>query len=205
MNIWLPIITNIILVAVVFAVMFVSRKEGWRLALSKLICTVLCGVGAWFLSPIIANELVKIEFIGQLAISNLNIVVFSLLTLICFLIIAIICSIIHRATKYAVKEALNGAKVRRAKSIDRKVERQLRREERKARKLNRHLKLVSKKSRVLATIFGFITGLIVCVLVFIPMKASFSKIAEITGNIQYESAYEYTAVGQIEKLIIKED
>ena len=202
LNILLPIILNIVLVSVVIAELFVSRKQGWRLALTKLILTLGAGVGSWFLAPTLATELSKIEFIANLHLVGFNYVVFALSTLVEFILISIVCAIISRSRKFEKQEGFNTAKVKRAKSTDRRLERRLRKEERRARKLDRKLRKLGKGSKVAGAVLGVMTGILLSGLVYIPVRAGLTYLKEITTQEYFESAYKYTAFGQLEEIVI---
>ena len=65
MNIWLPIITNLIMLGILVAGIFVGKKNGWKVELSKLIIMLGVGVGLYFLAPVITNALLSIETLVQ--------------------------------------------------------------------------------------------------------------------------------------------
>ena len=53
MNIWLPIITNVIIALIVIAGIFVGKKNGFALEFGKLILLAGATVGCYFLLPVV--------------------------------------------------------------------------------------------------------------------------------------------------------
>ena len=129
MNIWLPIITNIVIALILLTGIFVGSKTGWKLGLSKLILVICDGVGCYFLQPIV-TDLIKLE----IEHSILGSVVYLALFILIYAIISIIVAVVRNATHTKTIDGINSAKRTKIKGLDKKTTRELRREERKYRK-----------------------------------------------------------------------
>lgn len=202
MNIWLPIITNLILIGCFVFDFIMNRKVGLRPTLIRLIATVGLGVGLYFLSPIILEGL---PFLYGIGLSELGLKAFLISSVVLTVntVQALVFYIIYRKHKYEHQEVVNTAKIKRAKAIDRKTERAIRKEERKARKLSRVPRVVnkSKANKVFTVILSVILSLIMSALVYVQIKATITYIDTKYDIEQIETGYEYTPFGQLDKLI----
>ena len=202
MNIWLPIITNLILLGCFVFDFIFSKKVGLRPTIIRLISTVGLGVGLYFLSPIILKGL---PFLTNIGLSELGLKAFliSSIALVVNTIQCIVFYIIYRKNKYEHIESVNTAKIKRAKAIDKKAEKSIRREERKARKLARVPRVIkkSKANKVFTIIFSVILSLIMSALVYVQIKAVITYVDTKYDIEQIETGYEYTPFGQLDKLI----
>lgn len=199
MNIYLPIISNIIIALILIAGIFVGRKNGWKLELIKLLVLVGSVVGLYFLNPIIASSLANIEFCKTI-ISLSSEVTFKSLCLstefiIIYSIISIIILIIRkncRKIKTAKIEKINSAK-----SIKSRKER--RKEAKQFKKL--HTKQISKKSKIIGSILGLVVSLVLGYVLITPIKYGTKDIIASNQDLKcVETAYEYTIYGQLDKL-----
>ena len=225
-NVWLPIVVNVLILGIMVAGAFIGIKNGFLYELLKLV--TLCGsvVGIYFLNPIVANLLVKIPFVehfiaeGLCTLELIRAVSFVLLFIFVYIITTIIFKIIKKTrakkTKVEVK-ALNGkkfintAKPAKISGLNKKETRRLNKEQhklaRQRKKQDKQLEKASRKpltpkQKVFGSIFGILTAFIIGFVITIPLKPIFTKIAEVQPEIaEVEKGYEYTPYGQIDKLI----
>ena len=110
MNIWLPIITNLIMLGILVAGIFVGKKNGWKVELSKLIIMLGVGVGLYFLAPVITNALLSIETLDQAQpqIPYLEPAINSLIIFVLFMVVYMIVSLIASAIHKKVVAKQNG-------------------------------------------------------------------------------------------------
>lgn len=207
MNIYLPIISNVIILAILVAGLFIGRKNGWATQLLKLGFVVASGVGAYFLAPVIAGLFVKIELLAtMMSIKTIMAISFGLIVLVAYILLEIIYAIVKAIIKRK-KENKVKVKVMKVKSLDKKAARDIRKRERKTRRENRKaLKKanrykISKTSKIIGAILGVITGILVAFIMLLPVKYALRDIAtQIPGAEQIVTAYEYTPYGQLDKL-----
>ena len=203
MNIILPIITNLITIAIIIAGIFIGKRNGFGISLSKFILLVGACIGSYFLVPLITNLLIQIEFINELMIlpysaEILNSLVLLILTMIFYLIITLICKLITSHVKYE-DENINIAKPAKIKGLSRKETKQLRKEQRKLRQLQ--LKEKSTASKIFGIIYSVIISIIICFVLYITCMYIIKSIIVIKPELAYLSnAYEYTIFGQLDKL-----
>lgn len=196
MNIWLPIITNIVIALILLTGIFVGSKNGWKLGLSKLILVICDGVGCYFLQPIV-TDLIKLD----IEHSILGSVVYLSLFILIYAIISIIVAVVRNATHTKTIDGINSAKRTKIKGLDKKTTRELRREERKYRKLHKEVRELKKASKSLGGFFGFITALIIGFIIMLPMKNVSKTIAETQPKLEeITKGYEYTIYGQLDKI-----
>lgn len=196
MNIWLPIITNVVIALILLTGIFVGSKNGWKFELCKLFLIIGIGVGCYFLQPVITN-LFKIDMPKEILGSSVYLALF----IVSYAIVSIIVSAIRYVTKTKSLENINSAKRIKIKGIDRKTTRQLRREERAYRKLHKEIRELKKASKSLGGLFGFIIALIVGFIVMLPIKSVSNYIAETQPKLeQITKGYEYTIYGQLDKI-----
>ena len=205
MNIWLPIVTNTIIATILILGIISGRKYGWRLALTKFVLVCGAGVGAYYLTVPILSLLSNWEWLTNvinglnLSLNSVLAIVMSLTFLVLYLIVSLICSLIYNKRKVIKLTNSNVAKVKRAKAIDRKEERALRREERKLARLNVTSRELRKTSRVFGSIFGLFIAIIVGYALMLPCKYIFNDVAKNT-ELPINSGYEYTMYGQLDKI-----
>lgn len=201
MNIWLPIITNLIILGILVAGAFIGKRNGFKVELAKLLVLLPACIGCYFLAPVLSNLILKISFISSLSaltygFALINSIVLLLLFVISYLTIQLVITLIKKRHSHGVK--LNKAKKVKLKGIDRKATRELRREERRTRKLNRPQ--LSKKSKVGGILLGIFTAVAAAFLFMLPMKYTFYVVAETTQNQEVKAGYDYTAFGQLDKI-----
>ena len=197
MNIYLPIISNVIIALILIAGIFVGRKNGWRLELSKLILVLGSLVGLYFLNPIISSKLIELEFCQNI-ISLSSEATFNRLCLfieftLIYAIISIIFIIIRKNCRKI--KSVKVEKINTAKSIKSRKERK---REAKQFRLT-HTKQISKTSKIIGSILGLIISLILGYVLMTPIKYCAKDIAETKPEI--EAVYDYTIYGQLDKII----
>lgn len=211
MNIWLPIIVNLLIAGVLLVGAIRGRKNGFVYTITKLVTLCGLGVGIYFLAPVVTNLILKISFINELIIQNIitKPIINSLVILILFGLVSLIVTIIFRLIKSTGNKTfiLNKAKSVKVKGINRQETRRLRKEERKLQKEQRKQILelrqskISKKSRVFGCITGVVLGIIVAFVITLPLKPIFNQIALNQSNIsEITKGYEYTPYGQLDKV-----
>ena len=215
-NIWLPIVVNLLILGIMVAGVLVGRKYGFKVEAIKTIILCGLGVGIYFLSPIIVGALLHIEFLAQAVISGV-ISIASIKLLVIYLLFMIVYGIVSLIIRLIVNKKLNkGLKVNRAKEvkargINRAETAKLRKEQRRFRKIAKknNKKLlkenrkhsISKRSKVFGAIVGFICAVIVGFVVTLPLKSIFIDIAHSDSAISdITYGYEYTPYGQLDKV-----
>ena len=198
MNIWLPIITNLIMLGILVAGIFVGKKNGWKVELSKLIIMLGVGVGLYFLAPVITNALLSIEtlFQAQQQIPYLVQAINSLIIFVLFMIVYMIVSLIASAIHKKVVAKQNGIAYIRLKGkgngkINRANKREFRRRIKEAKKQK-------KTSQVVGAILGFVMAALITFVLFMPIKYMFKGLSNIDNN--FESGFEYTVWGQLDNV-----
>lgn len=193
MNIWLPIITNLIMLGILVAGIFVGKKNGWKIELSKLIIMLGVGVGLYFLAPVITNALLSIVR-AQLQIPYLVPAINSLIIFVLFMIIYIIVSLIASAIHKKVVAKQNGIAYIRLKGkgngkINRANKREFRRRIKEAKKQK-------KTSQIVGAILGFVMAALITFVLFMPIKYMFKGLSKVNNN--FNSGFEYTVWGQLD-------
>lgn len=197
MNIWLPIITNLIMLGILVAGIFVGKKNGWKVELSKLIIMLGVGVGLYFLAPVITNALLLIETLVQaqlqipyLVPAIINSLIIFVLFMIVYMIVSLIASAIHK--KVVAKQngiAYIKLKGRGNGKINRANRKEFRRRIKEARKQK-------KTSQVVGAILGFVVAALITFVLFMPIKYMFKGLSNIDNN--FNSGFEYTVWGQLD-------
>lgn len=199
MNIWLPIITNLIILGIITAGFFIGRKNGFIKELTKFFILIPAVIGCYFLTPVITGLFLKIQAINELVASTtfglqaLKSLVFLIVFLIFYGLVTLIVNLIYRK-----KSQVNSVKQVKRKGLSRRETRRLRREDRK---YNKALNKQSKGSRVGGIICAMLIALMISLGVMLPFKYVTATIAEIKNIPEINSAYEYTVFGQFDKVI----
>lgn len=195
MNIWLPIITNLIMLGILVAGIFVGKKNGWKVELSKLIIMLGVGVGLYFLAPVITNALLSIETLVQAQIPYLvPAIINSLIIFVLFMIVYMIVSLIASAIHKKVVAKQNGIAYIKLKGkgngkINRANKREFRRRIKEAKKQK-------KTSQIVGAILGFVVAALITFVLFMPIKYMFKGLSEVNNN--FNSGFEYTVWGQLD-------
>ena len=196
MNIWLPIITNLIMLGILVAGIFVGKKNGWKVELSKLIIMLGIGVGLYFLAPVITNALLSIETLVQAQqqipylVPAINSLIIFVLFMIVYMIVSLIASAIHK--KVVAKQS--GIVYIRLKGkgnckINRANKREFRRRIKEAKKQK-------KTSQIVGAILGFVIAALITFVLFMPIKYMFKGLSEVNNN--FNSGFDYTVWGQLD-------
>lgn len=195
MNIWLPIITNLIMLGILVAGIFVGKKNGWKVELSKLIIMLGVGVGLYFLAPVITNALLSIETVqAQLQIPYLVRAINSLIIFVLFMIVYMIVSLIASAIHKKVVAKQNGIAYIKLKGrgngkINRANKREFRRRIKEAKKQK-------KTSQIVGAILGFVMAALITFVLFMPIKYMFKGLSKVNNN--FNSGFDYTVWGQLD-------
>ena len=196
MNIWLPIITNLIMLGILVAGIFVGKKNGWKVELSKLIIMLGVGVGLYFLAPVITNALLSIETLvqAQLQIPYLVPAINSLIIFVLFMIVYMIVSLIASAIHKKVVAKQNGiAYIKLKGKGNGKINRANRKEFKRRIKEDKKQK---KTSQVVGAILGFVMAALITFVLFMPIKYMFKGLSQVNNN--FNSGFEYTVWGQLD-------
>lgn len=197
MNIWLPIISNLIMLGILIAGIFVGKKNGWKVELSKLIIMLGVGVGLYFLAPVITNALLSIETLVQatLQIPYLVPAINSLIIFVLFMIVYMIVSLIASAIHNKVVAKQNGiAYIKLKGKCNGKINRANRKEFRRRIKEARKQK---KTSQAVGAILGFVIAALITFVLFMPIKYMFKGLSKVNNN--FNSGFDYTVWGQLDK------
>lgn len=206
MNIWLPIITNLVILGILVASFFAGKKNGIKLQLVKLFLIAGAGVGCYFLAPLVSKLLLKISFVdtivntvaAHLALNSLS---FLLAFVVFYGLISIAILIIRKIARK--HKGINIARPIKTKGIDRATTRKLRKEEKRLNKLER--KEYAKKhkvSRAFGGLVGILVGIVAAFVVMLPVKFVSKAVVEAQPSLEkLESGYEYTPFGQLDKLV----
>lgn len=213
MNIWLPIITNVIIAALLVCGVFVGKKNGWVSQLVKLVVSCGAGVGIYFLSPVLTKLLCKIPFILKLvgtvpfALQALNSLIYFLLFIIVYAIVSLVMRVIRKNKNNTTKVKVVKIKAPKQKHVRKtKEERRLARENRRLRrkqmieKAKQEAKQKSKVDKIVGAVLGFVMALVVGFVIFMPIKYCFVSLSTTPALEQIETGYEYTPYGQLDKL-----
>lgn len=211
MSIALPIISNILIAALLVLGFFVGRNNGWKRQLIKLFLVAGAAVGMYFLAPVVARSLLQIEFIAGM-ITSLEVlylftpIVYTLLTLLSYLLISAVLSIIFNCIKKSknkvVTSKTKSTKVNIAKSIkltkiEKQNNRRIAKENKKAAKIA--LKQQYTKKQKIGKIFGGIIGIVIAFvigfIVFLPINA-LQNVAPIDSGL--EKIYDTSLYGVVD-------
>lgn len=198
MNIWLPIITNLIMLGILIAGIFVGKKNGWKVELSKLIIMLGVGVGLYFLAPVITNALLSIETLIQATqqipysylVPAINNLIIFVLFMVVYMIVSLIASAIH---KKVVAKQSGIAYIRLKGKGNGKINRANKREFRRRIK---EAKKQKKTSQIVGAILGFVVAALITFVLFMPIKYMFKGLSEVNNN--FNSGFEYTVWGQLD-------
>ena len=203
MEIVLPIIMNLVLLAIVICGVCVGKKNGVRLECLKWILILGDLVGTYFLTPIVKDLLFKIEIVNTYAsgVSSqlISSFVFLLVFLIIYVLICLVCLIVKKITLYNKITGINGARRSKIVGMSRKETRELRREYKKTRKELKSKKELRKVSQAFGIVFGILTSFIVCLVVMLPIKYIAKETDKVTEVEIVNNAYEKTPIGQLDK------
>ena len=210
MSIALPIISNILIAALLVLGFFVGRNNGWKRQLIKLFLVAGAAVGMYFLAPVVARSLLQIEFIADM-ITSLEVlyftpIVYTLLTLLSYLLISAVLSIIFNCIKKSknkvVTSKTKSAKVNIAKSIkltkiEKQNNRRIAKENKKAAKLALRQQYTKKQKvgRIFGGIIGIVIAFVIGFIVFLPINA-LQNVAPIDSGL--EKIYDTSLYGVVD-------
>ena len=206
-NIILPIISNLIVLMILTASIIVGKKNGFVLQLTKLILIVDALIGSYYLAPYLTTILVENTIITDILIKiglpnfELNYITHLMIFGVIYAIISLFTTIIRikiRKQPYQI----NTAKRKRIKSLDRRADKNLRREEKRLKRLNFNEKSITKKSKIAGVILGVLTAIVILYALAIPTKYIINEVT--IKNPEFtdvKSFYEYSICGQIDNII----
>lgn len=221
-NIWLPIITNLIIVSIITIGVLAGKKHGAVHELIKLLTILVCGTGLYFVMPLLYTEIFKISFVQQLL--SLEFATVELVKAICltasFLIVYTLISLVFfciskaKAKKQPKIQTLpgrkyvNSAQLVKVNGVNKKETKKLRKEQKKfikeRKKQEKELKKInkpqlSKKQKGFGIVLGIILSIVIGLVVTAPLKYIFKEVAESQPSIsEVTKGYEYTIYGQID-------
>lgn len=201
MNILFPIITNLILVGIFATTFLLGKRLGWKATLFNAILLAGSTCGGYALAKIPFITAIHTNYFSTLSTLLFNCTVASIVGTTAFTI-SIIISLFASKSKRLVKvEKFNTAKIKRAKALDSKTEKLIRKQEKHAEKVSREYIKLTRKSRVFSFIaFLFIATAITC-LSYVQIKSGLIILQEKTNIEWLDEGYEYTAIGQLDKII----
>lgn len=222
LNIIVAVICNLVAALILLGGILSTCKVGIRVAGLRLFLTIVGGVGAYFLTPVISNRLLGIsfevtetttstlgalligngaEFAGVLSLGSFNSIIYLITFIVFYLLGTMICNIEKHIVINSVREkSLNKARIKRARSINPKAEKV-------ARKTEWKQNVVKYKSNLkwwkvlLSTLLGAISAVIVGFVVLIPY-GFIAKDLNKNGDKQYlVDGYNYTLNGIVQNKI----
>lgn len=201
MNIIFPILINLILIGVFATSVFIGKKLGWKASLINLVITAGVTVGAYFLAQAAFVQTLYINYFSNLSFISFNLTFASMVGCIVYTIETILSILVCKKSRLIKSEVVNSAKIKRAKAIDRKTERMLKRQEKHAEKISREYRKLTKRSKLFGALICMITGLILSCMTYIQIKSLCIIIQDNTHIEWLDEGYTYTAFGQLEKVI----
>lgn len=217
LNIIVAIACNLIVVLILVGGIVSTIRAGIRVSGLRLLFTILAGVGAFLIVPTISNALLGLtvkaaeEGTEAILLSNvlfdnigmtlglINSIIYLIVFVIFYLIGTLICNISKHCFIKSIRKANkeNKARIRRAKSINPKAEREAKRSEFKSMK-SEYTHSIKWYGRVASVFMGIISAVIVGFVALIPVGFIFDFLNK-DGNRSYlEEGYKYTLNGVIE-------
>ena len=204
-DIVVAIACNLVAAFILISGIFSSIRDGWKITLTKLILILGGGVGAYFLTSVLSDELYAVEGVdtllskigGGISLGTINGCIYLILFLLFYVITLMVCSIArHCAIKKLRNKRLNKLKMKRARSINPRAEKMAAKAEWRALKV----KYREQRRWYHALISGFI-GAITATLVGFVVLMPYGYIAKdinYKGDKEYlVKGYEYTLNGVI--------
>ena len=206
MNIVLPIIINIILVALFVLTFSINKRLTLKQNLLTLIILCATAVGGYFLVTNIPMQWAY-NLLGSAVLSDMwvNITLISILCVVADFIITFIMLLNNNSVYKEAINDLNTAKVKRAHALSSKTDRSIRRQERRSLKetLREHFKECTFAT-VMKLIITFVIALLITTCAYVQVKSTLAFIQDKTSIEWIDDGYEYTGFGQIENLLDKE-
>lgn len=186
---------NLIAFLILISGIFTAKSNGIRVTLVKFFGVVGALVGIYFLTPVVSDALFGINGVSTFvkdvigaSVGTVNSCIFFLLFIFAYLIIAIICSIVkHCLMKKLQDKKANKIKMKRAKSINPKAERMVKKAEWKAVKAK-----WAENNRWYYQILSCFVGAIIAVVIGIVTLMPYEFIAK---DINHDGSKEYLIKG----------
>ena len=209
-----PILSNLLVIAIIAIGFFVGRSNGFKLQLTKLILTIGAGIGTFFLTPVFINMLNLEASMVDFALVFGHSILFLAAYLIITAVIATIKHCLVKKERNTEKAGANKAKAVKHKRVNvtKKTKEELalqkekekrfikerKREERLARKAARKAYAKAhKKSRIGGIICGVISAFVIIFTFAMPAKLGFAIL-----DLKFPGAYkgyEYSISGLLDK------
>lgn len=197
MNIWLPIITNLVMLLVLVINIFNGKKNGFGISLLKLIMTAGIAVGFYFVSPILTDKLVTLplvlQFVGMIPVPLIvlvPVVNMAIFLILFFCVNTIVNSIINKIAKNSRNKKLRKTQPINSNINDKKYLKMQYKEYQRKR---------TKRTKIFGMIFGCLVGIIYTFVLMTAYKYTCMTIRCINPSIpEIEVGYEATIYGQIE-------
>lgn len=219
MNIIVAVVCNLIVALILAGGVVFTIRSGLRVAGLRLFFTIAAAVGAFFIVPTISNALLGLVVqaaegeVPEILLSTILIdkvgmslgLINSIIYLIVFMIFYLVGTIICNISKHCFIKALrsnkeNKARIKRAKSINPKAEREAKKAEFKAMK-NEYKSSLKWWRKLLSVIAGVISAAIVAFVVLTPVGYTFKFLNKDGEKAYLEEGYKYTINGLVEDKI----
>ena len=201
MNILFPIIVNLVLVVIFATTILTGKKLGWKASLINLVITAGATIGGYFLAEIPFIAALHLNHFSALSDLLFRITVASIVGCNVFFIETVLSFIICKHKSLVKAETLNTAKIKRAKAIDKKTEKFIRKQEKHAEKASRVYRKLSKKSSLFGVLISIVLGLLLVCMAYVQIKSACILLQERTNIEWLDEGYTYTLPGQLDKII----
>lgn len=192
MNIWLPIVTNLIIISLLIISIVVGRKNGFKVEFAKLLILLPLLIGTYFLIPILSREMLEISFLNGIKEDIMKSSLWLILFILEYGLVNIIVYLVRKRSHKDIKPV-------KVKGLNKKSTRELRKQEKELAKLNETQ--ASKMNKGFGCLVGLIIGILGTFIMMLPCKYIFNKVAEDHPEIeQIKTGYKYTAYGQLDEI-----
>ena len=215
-NIWLPIVVNLLILGIMVAGVFIGKKYGFKVEAIKTSILCALGVGIYFLSNVLTPLALNISFLAQaviagiISVASIKCLIIDILFMLVYTIISVIIRCVVNKKSKNVSTSItkkNKAKLVKPKGPTKEETRKLRKQQKefiKAQKKQDRLlrkSALSTKSKVFGALLGLFCAIIVGFVVTLPLKPIFNDIANSSDIVaEMGKGYEYTPYGQLDKL-----
>ena len=201
MGIYLPIISNVIIAALLFLGVFTGWKQGLQHQVPKFIGMAISLVASYFLTPLLFGLLANISFITTMiqSIAYGAAFIYTITFTLLFIILMVVCMLVFKLIYPRIHKKDEIARMK-IKGIDRASTKALRREEKKVKKLN--IRPLSLRSKIGGAIVGLVLALVNGFLIMVPIHYICEGVAH--ENADYAAVttiYDSTIYGVIDNAI----
>ena len=196
MGIYLPIISNVIIAALLFLGVFTGWKQGLQHQVPKFIGMAISLVASYFLTPLLFGLLANISFITTMiqSIAYGAAFIYTITFTLLFIILMVVCMLVFKLIYPRIHKKDEIARMK-IKGIDRASTKALRREEKKVKKLN-------IRPKIGGAIVGLVLALVNGFLIMVPIHYICEGVAH--ENADYAAVttiYDSTIYGVIDNAI----